>query len=204
MHDLMFPTQALMAKISTSIDFITKSRKRKERANVEKARKWKFLYSLFKSHPSPKALRTCLDLPCRRSCKPPASQWPSPSQCCWPWWCSAPAPRAPWAVSCLPATAIWKASHFESDGESAHCVLSEGQDWLQIPQTLVHGTRLEKTEATAVVHELLQQTFQLFSPRALLQVETRASWTDSSWDLISSWRTWTCVWGREGHWKSHL
>ena len=152
-----------MAKITTSIDFITKSRKRKERANVEKARKWKFLYSLFKSHPSPKALRTCLDLPCRRSCKPPASQWPSPSQCCWPWWCSAPAPRAPWAVSCLPATAIWKASHFESDGESAHCVLSEGQDWLQIPQTLVHGTRLEKTEATAVVHELLQQTFQLFS-----------------------------------------
>ena len=27
----------------------------------------------------------------------------------------------------------------------------------------MHGTRLEKTEATAVVHELLQQTFQLFS-----------------------------------------
>ncbi|KAG5213480.1 hypothetical protein MJG53_003245 [Ovis ammon polii x Ovis aries] len=33
----------------------------------------------------------------------------------------------------------------------------------RFPQTLVHGTRLEKTEATAVVHELLQQTFQLFS-----------------------------------------
>ena len=193
-----------MAKISTFIDFTTKSRKRKERENVEKPRKWKFLYSLFKSHLSPKALRTCLDLPCRRSCKPPASQWPSPSQCCWPWWCSAPAPRAPWAVSCLPATAIWKASTLESDGESAHCVLSEGQDWLQIPQTLVHGTRLEKTEATAVVHELLQQTFQLFSPRALLQVGTRASWTDSSWDLISSWRTWMHVWGREGRWNSHL
>ncbi|KAI4573413.1 hypothetical protein MJT46_004653 [Ovis ammon polii x Ovis aries] len=30
-------------------------------------------------------------------------------------------------------------------------------------KTLVHGTRLEKTKATAVVHELLQQTFQLFS-----------------------------------------
>ena len=27
----------------------------------------------------------------------------------------------------------------------------------------MHGTRLEKTEATAVVHELLQQTFQLLS-----------------------------------------
>ena len=27
----------------------------------------------------------------------------------------------------------------------------------------MHRTRLEKTEATAVVHELLQQTFQLFS-----------------------------------------
>ena len=27
----------------------------------------------------------------------------------------------------------------------------------------MHGTRLEKTEATAVVQELLQQTFQLFS-----------------------------------------
>ena len=33
----------------------------------------------------------------------------------------------------------------------------------RFPQTLVHRTRLEKTEATAVVHELLQQTFQLFS-----------------------------------------
>ena len=33
----------------------------------------------------------------------------------------------------------------------------------RFPQTLVHGTRLEKTEAIAVVHELLQQTFQLFS-----------------------------------------
>ncbi|XP_069435504.1 interferon alpha-2-like [Ovis canadensis] len=33
----------------------------------------------------------------------------------------------------------------------------------RFPQTLVHGTRPEKTEATAVVHELLQQTFQLFS-----------------------------------------
>ncbi|KAI4573403.1 hypothetical protein MJT46_004643 [Ovis ammon polii x Ovis aries] len=33
----------------------------------------------------------------------------------------------------------------------------------RFPQTLVPGTRLEKTEATAVVHELLQQTFQLFS-----------------------------------------
>ncbi|XP_069429824.1 interferon alpha-2-like [Ovis canadensis] len=33
----------------------------------------------------------------------------------------------------------------------------------RFPQTLAHGTRLEKTEATAVVHELLQQTFQLFS-----------------------------------------
>ena len=118
-----------MAKITTSIDFITKSRKRKERANVEKARKWKFLYSLFKSHPSPKALRTCLDLPCRQSCKPPASQWPSPSQCCWPWWCSAPAPRAPWAVSCLPATAIWKASHV-------------GVRWRECPLCPVWGTGL--------------------------------------------------------------
>ncbi|ELR46010.1 Interferon alpha-14, partial [Bos mutus] len=33
----------------------------------------------------------------------------------------------------------------------------------RFPQTVVHRTRLEKTEATAVVHELLQQTFQLFS-----------------------------------------
>ena len=33
----------------------------------------------------------------------------------------------------------------------------------RFPQTLVHGTRLEKTEAIAVVHELLQQIFQLFS-----------------------------------------
>ena len=63
----------------------------------------------------------------------------------------------------------------------------------RFPQTLVHRTRLEKTEATAVVHELLQQTFQLFSPRAPLQVGKRASWTDSSWDLISSWRTWMRV-----------
>ena len=33
----------------------------------------------------------------------------------------------------------------------------------RFPQTLVDRTRLEKTEATAVVHELLQLTFQLFS-----------------------------------------
>ena len=31
------------------------------------------------------------------------------------------------------------------------------------------------------------------APRALLQVGKRASWTDSSWDLISSWRTWMRV-----------
>ena len=33
----------------------------------------------------------------------------------------------------------------------------------RFPQTLVDRARLEKTEATAVVHELLQLTFQLFS-----------------------------------------
>ncbi|ELR54431.1 hypothetical protein M91_11336, partial [Bos mutus] len=33
----------------------------------------------------------------------------------------------------------------------------------RFPQTVVHRTRLEKTEAIAVVHGLLQQTFQLFS-----------------------------------------
>uniref|UniRef100_A0A452EHH0 Antiluteolysin n=1 Tax=Capra hircus TaxID=9925 RepID=A0A452EHH0_CAPHI len=49
---------------------------------------------------------------------------------------------------------------------ASHGDLESFTRWSQmerIPQTLVHGTRLEKTEATAVVHELLQQTFQLFS-----------------------------------------
>ena len=70
-----------LALLLISLQRVEKERKGK---NVEKPRKWKFLDSLFKSHPSPQALRTCLDLPCRQSCKPPPSQWPSPSLCCGP------------------------------------------------------------------------------------------------------------------------
>ena len=123
------PPRHSWQKLARPLISLQRVERERKGGNVEKPRKWKFLYSLFKSHPSPKALRTCLDLPCRRSCKPPASQWPSPSQCCWPWWCSAPAPRAPWAVSCLPATAIWKASHV-------------GVRWRECPLCPVWGTGL--------------------------------------------------------------
>ena len=173
---------------------------------MEKPRKWKFLYSLFKSHPSPQALRPCLDLPCRQSCEPPVSQWPSRSLCCWPWWCSAPAPCAPWAVSCLrAATAIWKASHV-------------GVRWRECPLCPVWGTGLtsDSLRPWCTGPGLRRQKPQLLcrscssrpssssAPWALLQVGTRASWTDSLWDLISSWRTWTRDWGKEGHRNSHL
>ena len=190
-----------LALLLISLQRVEKERKGQ---TMEKPPKWKFLDSLFKSHPSPKALRTCLDLPAGSPASPQHPSGPPRLSAAGPGDALLQAHVLPglWAA-CQPRQS-GKLHTLESDGESAHCVLSEGQDWLQIPQTLVHRTRLEKTEATAVVHDLLQQTFQLFSPRALLQVETRASWTDSSWDLISSWRTWTCVWGREGHWNSHL
>ena len=190
-----------LALLLISLQRVEKERKGQ---TMEKPPKWKFLDSLFKSHPSPKALRTCLDLPAGSPASPQHPSGPPRLSAAGPGDALLQPHVLPglWAA-CQPRQS-GKLHTLESDGESAHCVLSEGQDWLQIPQTLVHGTRPEKTEATAVVHELLQQTFQLFSPRALLQVETRASWTDSSWDLISSWRTWTRVWGREGHWKSHL
>ena len=123
------PPRHSWQKLARPLISLQRVERERKGGNVEKPRKWKFLDSLFKSHPSPKALRTCLDLPCRRSCKPPASQWPSPSQCCWPWWSSAPAPRAPWAVSCLPATAIWKASHV-------------GVRWRECPLCPVWGTGL--------------------------------------------------------------
>ena len=123
------PPRHSWQKLARPLISLQRVERERKGGNVEKPRKWKFLDSLFKSHPSPKALRTCLDLPCRRSCKPPASQWPSPSQCCWPWWSSAPAPRAPWAVSCLPATAIWKASHV-------------GVRWRECPLCPVRGTGL--------------------------------------------------------------
>ena len=60
----------------------------------------------------------------------------------------------------------------------------------RFPQTLVDRARLEKTEATAVVHELLQLTFQLFSTTG-----SSVGWDKSLLDrflegLISSWRSW--------------
>ena len=191
-----------LALLLISLQRVEKERKGQ---TVEKPRKWKFLYSLFKSHPSPQALRTCLHLPCRQSCEPPASQWPSPSLCCWPWWCSAPAPRAPWAMSCLWVTAIWKASHV-------------GVRWRECPLCPVWGTGLtsDLLRPWCMGPGLRRQKPQLLctscssrpssssAPRALLQVGTRASWTDSLWDLISGWRTWTRDWGKEGHRNSHL
>ena len=118
-----------MEKLSLVLISLQRVEKQRKGQTVEKPRKWKFLYSLFKSHLSPQALRPCLDLACRQSCEPPASQWPSSSLCCWPWWCSAAAPRAPWAVSCLRATAIWKVSHV-------------GVRWRECPLCPVWGTGL--------------------------------------------------------------
>ena len=130
-HDLVSPPKALMAKMSI-YDSLQRVEKKRNGQNVEKPRKGKFLCSLFKSCPSHQVLRTCLDLPPGSPAEPPASPWPSPSLCCWPWGCSAPVPRALWAASCLRAACEQRQSGqlhtLESDGKSVHHVLSEGQD----------------------------------------------------------------------------
>uniref|UniRef100_A0A8C6CGF6 Interferon alpha n=1 Tax=Moschus moschiferus TaxID=68415 RepID=A0A8C6CGF6_MOSMO len=88
----------------------------------------------------------------------------------------AHAPVSLWAQLMLcgiPACSLWKlpASHgnlesfthwSQMDRVSIVSCLRDRTDF-RFPQTLVFGTILEKTEATVVVHELLQQTFQLFS-----------------------------------------
>ena len=63
----------------------------------------------------------------------------------------------------------------------------------RFPQTLVDGTRLEKTEATAVGHELLQLTFQLFSTTGSSAGREESLLDRFLADLISSWRSWTRV-----------
>ena len=127
MHDLVSPPKALMAKMSI-YDSLQRVEKERNRQNVEKPRKGKFLCSLFKSCPSHQVLRTCLDLPPGSPAEPPASPWPSPSLCCWPWGCSAqPNVLSGLRAACEP----WQSGKLhtlESDGESVHHVLSEGQD----------------------------------------------------------------------------
>ena len=126
-HDLVSPPKALMAKMSI-YDSLQRVEKERNGQNVEKPRKGKFLCSLFKSHPSPQVLRTCLDLPPGSPAEPPTSPWPSPSLCCWPWGCSAqPRVLSGLRAACKP----WQSGKLhtlESDGESVHRVLSEGQD----------------------------------------------------------------------------
>ena len=159
---------------------------------MEKPRKGNFLCSIFKSHPSPQVLRTCLDLHPSSPAEPPASPWPSPSLCCWPWGCSAPAPRVLWAASCLRATAIWKASRIGVRWrESLSCpVWGTGltSDFLR-PWWTGPGLRRQKPQLLCTSCSSWPSSSS--APRAPLQVGRRASWTDSS-------RAWSAA-GGAGH-----
>ncbi|CAI9158858.1 unnamed protein product [Rangifer tarandus platyrhynchus] len=76
--------------------------------------------------------------------------------------CSSPA----WTLGCeLPASRGNLESFARWSQMERVCIVSCLRDRtdFRFPQTLVDGTRLEKTEATAAVNELLQLTFQLFS-----------------------------------------
>ena len=100
---------------------------------MEKPRKWKFLYSLFKTTHHPKPSELAYTSPAGSPVSPQRPNGP-------PRLCAAGPGDALlqphvlpglWAA-CEPPRQSGKLHTLESDGESARCVLSEGQDWLQI------------------------------------------------------------------------
>ena len=190
-----------LALLLISLQRVEKERKGQ---TMEKPPKWKFLDSLFKSHPSPKALRTCLDLPAG---SPASPQHPSG-----PPRLSAAGPGdALLQPHVLPG--LWAACQPRQSGKPRRwsqmervpivsCLRDRTDFRFLRPWCTGPGLRRQKPQLLCT--SCSSRPSSSSAPRALLQVGKRASWTDSSWDLISSWRTWMRVWGREGHWKSHL
>ena len=182
-----------MAKISTFIDFTTKSRKRKERAN------WK--------NPGNESFSTHS---LRATHHPSAQNLPRP-----PLQAVLQAPSIPMAlpVSVLLALVMLCSSPTCSLGcelPASHGDLESFTRWSQMERVPTvpclrdrtdfrflrpwcTGPGLRRQKPQLLCTSCSSRPSSSSAPRALLQVGKRASWTDSSWDLISSWRTWMRV-----------
>ena len=119
-------------KLSLLLISLQRVEKERKGQTVEKPRKWKFLYSLFKTTHHPKPSELAYTSPAGSPVSPQRPNGP-------PRLCAAGPGDALLQPHVLPG--LWAACEsrqsgklhtLESDGESAHCVLSEGQDWLQI------------------------------------------------------------------------
>lgn len=200
------PTNALMSiNVSFSLALFKKKGRERKGKKVEKPRKWKFLYLLFKRHSITQSPQSLLRLPLQAVLQnPPASQWPSQSLCCWPWWCCAPESLALWAVSYLRAMTIQKSLHFWDKWEdSPFCPVWRtgltsdflGHLWME--------TRLRKHKPWLLRTRCSSRSSASSAQGALLHLGMKLSWSNSFLDFINSWMTWRSVWGRERKWSSH-
>ena len=170
---------------------------------METPRKWKFLYSLFKTTHHPKPSELAYTSPAG---SPASTQCPSGP----PRLGAAGPGDALFQPHVLPG--LWAACEprqsgklhtLESDGETARCVLSEGQDWLQIcSDPGAWDQAWEDRSHSCCARVALADLPALQHHGLFCRLEREPP--DSSWDLISSWRTWTRVWGREGHRNRHF
>ncbi|KAK1334570.1 hypothetical protein QTO34_005577 [Cnephaeus nilssonii] len=91
--------------------------------------------------------------------------WPSCSRYSQPWCCSALAPGELWAVTRLGPRPAQQGELSASEPNEHHLpsLLSEGQKALQIPRATVDGSQVQKAQDLSVLHEMLQQIFDLLS-----------------------------------------
>ena len=78
---------------------------------------------------------------------------------------------------------------------SPHPCLQDRKDF-GLPQEMVEGNQLQKDQAISVLHEMLQQCFNLFYTEHSSAAWNTTLLSSSALDSISSWTTWMPAWVR--------